>query len=386
MDITKLLKFDKRLSLGGAFIFLFLILYPFGQIIRIGILQPIDFVVGAAAIYSVIKKLPVPEFVKKLQPFLVFAVASWILSLFLFNEISILYGLLYLIRLAAYLYFGIYVWHFVKEKAANSNLMRNALIGVSVVSAAFGWVQYFMFPDLKPFFVWGWDMHLFRLVGTFLDPTFLGLIIVLGLILSIVKFRDTHKTWLIIVIIFLLGSLAFTYSRASYLAFIAAVSILAFLDKKLKKFLLLALVLVIAVLALPTAQNHSIELFRTFSAIARIQDYQTTIKIFGKSPLFGVGYDNLCVAYQKYVGVQDFSSHACSGSDSSLLFVLATTGVAGFMVFVYSLSQIGLRLVKKQRADILAASFSALFVHSFFSNSMFYPWIMGWMVILLAEV
>jgi hypothetical protein len=35
---------------------------------------------------------------------------------------------------------------------------------------------------------------------------------------------------------------------------------------------------------------------------------------------------------------------------------------------------------------VLGASFLALIIHSMFSNSMFYPWIMGWMTILLAEV
>jgi len=135
---------------------------------------------------------------------------------------------------------------------------------------------------------------------------------------------------------------------------------------------------------LPTSKNHSIELFRQFSALARIEDYKITLRIFSKSPVFGVGYNNMCIAYQKYIGVQPFSSHHCSGSDSSLLLVLTTTGIAGFIVFVYAIYNIAVFLKRDSRFQILASGFVALLVHSLFSNSMFYSWIMGYLIILLA--
>jgi hypothetical protein len=143
------------------------------------------------------------------------AVFSFIFSVFIFRSASLLYGLFYLLRLSAYFYFLLYVWNFAKSGLKNRKLLLDCLLGVSVLSAIFGWVQYFSFPDIKPFFVWGWDMHLFRLVGTFLDPTFLGLIIVFGLMLSITRFIDKRGWKNGLVTIFLLVSLAFTYSRAS---------------------------------------------------------------------------------------------------------------------------------------------------------------------------
>lgn len=367
-------------------IFLFLIIFPFGQILRVGILQPIDVVVGIAAIYSIVKKLEVPEFLKHLRPFLFIAGISWIFSIFFFHQITVLYGLLYLVRLSAYFYFGVYVWNFVKKNKNNGKLLMDSLLSLSVISAVFGWLQFLTFPDIKPFFVWGWDMHLFRLVGTFLDPTFLGLIIVFGLILSIHRFIDSWNWKNGLVTLFLLISLAFTYSRASYLAFAAGILSIIFFQKKFKKLIFLVVGLGLIAFILPTSRNHSIELFRTFSAIARIENYQTTLKIFSKSPVFGIGYDNMCIAYQKYIGAQDFSSHACSGSDSSILFVLATTGVVGIIIFVFSIFKIIKILPRNRNFLILVSSFFALIIHSLFSNSMFYPWIMGWMVILLAEV
>jgi O-antigen ligase len=376
----------KRLNLNSIFIFLFLIIFPFGQIIRIGILQPLDMVVGLAAFYSIVSRQKTPELFKYLRSFLVIASASWIFSIFIFHQTDLLYGLLYLIRLVAYVYFSVYVWNFVKNKQKNKDLLINSILALSIVSSLFGWIQFFSFPDIKPFFIWGWDMHLFRLVGTFLDPTYLGLIIVFGLIISICKFIDNRNRKNIVIILFLLISLAFTYSRASYVAFAAAVLVIIYLEKRFKKLLILVIGLGIVALLLPTAKNHSIGLFRTFSAIEKVQNYQTTIQIFSKSPVIGIGYDNMCIAYQKYIGPQSFSSHACSGSDSSLLFILTTTGVLGFMIFIYSIIGVAKYLPNTRTDKILTASFFALLVHSLFSNSMFYPWIIGWIMILLAVV
>lgn len=366
------------------FLFLYLILFPFGQIIRIGILQPIDFIVGLAAVYTIVKKLETPQVFKYFGSFIIFALFSWLFSIFIFRQIEVLYGLLYLFRLIAYYFFGIYVWNFVKQNIKNKRLLISSLLGISVISALFGWIQFFMVPDIKALFIYGWDMHLFRLVGTFLDPTFLGLIIVFGLLLSIHRCIDSLSWRNVSITIFLLISLAFTYSRASYLAFVAGVLTIIYFKKKYKKLILLVVGLAAVILLLPTAKNHSIELFRTFSAFARIDNYKTTLQIFSKSPVFGIGYNNMCIAYQKYIGVQDFASHACSGSDSSLLLVLTTTGITGFIIFVYAIYNIGVYLKRDSRFQILTSCYVALLIHSLFSNSMFYPWIMGYLIILLA--
>src|SRR3990167_9142393 len=102
------------------------------------------------------------------------------------------------------------------------------------------------------------------------------------------------------------------------------------------------------------------------------------LQVFSKSPVIGIGYDNLCLAYQKYIGIRSLSSHACSGSDSSILFILATTGIAGFLVFVFSVIQISNLLSSGAMVQVLASTFAALLIHSLFANSIFYPWIMGW--------
>ena len=373
----------KKINWQNIFVFLFLAIFPFGQIVRIGIIQPIDLIVGLAAFYTIVKRLKAPRSIRYFGLFVLFALFSFIFSIFIFHQIELIYGLLYLFRLAGYYFFGIYVWNFIGKSQMNKKLLITSLIGVSTVSAIFGWIQYFMVPDLKAFFIYGWDMHLFRIFGTFLDPTFLSLIIVFGLLLSIHLW--THKwNWkYFFITVFLLISLAFTYSRAGYLAFAAGIVVTIYFKKRFKNLMFLIGGLAILALLLPTSKNNSIELFRTFSAVARIDNYKTTLQIFSKSPVFGVGYNNMCIAYQKYIGIQPFFSHACSGSDSSLLLILATTGVVGFLIFIFSISRIVRSLKRDSYFIILTSCFFTLLIHSLFSNSMFYSWIMGYFIILL---
>ena len=372
MDISK------KLNWQNIFIFLFLILFPFGQIIRIGIIQPIDFVVGGAAVYSIIFKLKEPKIFQHFKNFLYIAVFTYVLAIFIFWSKDIGVGLLYLFRLIAYFYFLVYVWNFASTKT-NRDLLMNSLTSLSLISSLFGWIQYLTFPDLKPFFVYGWDMHLFRVVGTFLDPTFLGLIIVFGLLILIYRSIGKWNWKNILLILFLLISLAFTYSRGSYLAFLTGMLLIGYYSKEIKKLLLLSVGLIALVVLLPTSRNHSIELLRSFSAIARVDNYIETLKVAKIFPVFGVGYDNICLARQKFIGAESFSSHACSGSDSSLLLVLATTGILGMFSFIYLIIQIW-----KKSNILFKILLVSLFVHSLFSNSLFYPWIIGYYFILLA--
>ena len=105
----------KKINRQNIFIFLFLVIFPFGQIIRIGMVHPLDIVVGLAAIYTILKKLEKPQVFTEFKLFLYAAAFSWIFSLFIFKKVEVFYGLLYLIRIISYYYFGIYVWNFAKK-------------------------------------------------------------------------------------------------------------------------------------------------------------------------------------------------------------------------------------------------------------------------------
>lgn len=380
----------KKINWESIFIFLFLVVFPFGQVIRMNFalagltipLVPLDIVAGLGAAYTVFFQKKEPGFFKYILYFLLTATFSYLLSISVFKT-DVVYGLFYLFRIFAYAYFFVYVWNFAQKSEFNKNLLINSLIAMSAISAIFGWYQYFTVPDLKPLYYIGWDMHLYRLAGSFFDSTFLALVIVFGLILLMNKYVDTKNHKLIPIIVFLLVSLAFTYTRAAYLAFLAGFLVIGLSKKNLRKVFFWIIGLGIIALILPTAKNHSISLTRTFSIEARFTNYKEALKVFGNYPIFGVGYNNMCVARNKFIGEETFASHACSGSDSSLLLVLATTGVVGFMVFMGSLIAV-LKSLKGEYVIPAVAALAALFVHSMFSNSLFFPWVMGYMGILLA--
>jgi len=336
-------------------LFAFLILFPFGQIIKIGIVNPIDVVVGIAAIYAVIKRFPKPKIFVYFQKFLLIAGFSWIVGSLIFAKAQVFYGLLYLIRLTAYFYFLVFAYQFKDKK-----LLLNSLLAVSIFSALFGWVQYLFYPDVRALIEYGWDDHLYRMVGTFLDPAFLGLILVLGLIISLTKKKN-------LISLFLLAGIAFTYSRASFLA--------AFIPLIYKKAWVFLAVFIGLIIFLPRTAGEGVKLERTASISARFENYRESFEIFRKNPLFGVGFNNICLAKDG-----DFSSHSCSGSESSLLFLLATTGILGFLSFTHLIFSVPLYT----KNSMLITSFLAVFVHSFFANSLFYPWIMGYLMILLS--
>ncbi|KKU08994.1 MAG: Oligosaccharide repeat unit polymerase Wzy [Candidatus Woesebacteria bacterium GW2011_GWB1_45_5] len=333
-------------------LFAFLILFPFGTIIKIGTVNPIDIVVGLGALTAILKRYKTPEVFRYFFNFLFIAAFTFIASVFVFKDSQVLTGLLYLVRLAAYFYFLIFILHFKDKKS-----ILNFLLAISVISAVFGWIQYFLFPDFRALIEYGWDDHLYRMVGTFLDPAFLGLILVFGLTISLHKKKNLLS-------LFLLASIAFTYSRASYIA--------ALVPLVYKKARVLSLVFAGLILFLPRTAGEGVKLERTASISARLDNYRQTFEIFKGNPLFGVGFNNICLAKDA-----DFESHSCSGADSSLLFILTTTGVAGFLGFIYLIYK-----VWKNSDDLFRISGISLLLHSLFANSLFYPWILGFIIIL----
>ena len=347
-------------------LFAFLILFPFGQIIKIGSLNPIDIIVCLGAITAIIKRYKYPKY---FNDFLMVAIFSYLLSIFIFKNSQVFVGLLYLVRLAAYFYFYIFLSNFKDKK-----LLFNSLLAISFFSALFGWFQYFFYPDLTSLKYIGWDDHLFRLVGTYLDPGFTSLIIVFGGVTSFVK-----KKYLLLA--FFAVTLAFTYSRAGYLALAVSFFLASFLFKRFKMFLIILTCFLVVIFLLPKPGGEGINLTRTYSISSRINNYKETFEIFKKSPVFGVGFNNICLAKAIYLKNVNSGSHSCSGSDSSLLLILATTGIVGFIIFVNSISKVLFALKRGFYTKVFLVLLSAVFVHSFFVNSLFYPWIMGFLAI-----
>ncbi|OGD55938.1 MAG: hypothetical protein A3J48_04185 [Candidatus Doudnabacteria bacterium RIFCSPHIGHO2_02_FULL_46_11] len=290
---------------------------------------------------------------KLFRPILWFALAAFVslvMAAFKLPFNKILTAALYLLRFLAY------------SLLIDLKIDRRWLLIFSSGVALLGLAQYFFVPDTRFLAGLNWDDHYYRLLSTLLDPNFTGIILVLGLVLIYLS-RPVSKR--------LLGlhflALLLTYSRSSYLALVAAALYLAWLKKKLQWFVLGLAILALALVLLPRPGGEGVKLERVLSGQQRLTNYRLGIDLWRQSPVFGLGFNTL-----KYYRDNPLS-HSAGGLDSSLLFVLATTGIVGLLAYLNLL-----RCLWK-KSLLLRVSLVALLVHSLFVNSLFYSFAMIWL-------
>jgi len=381
------------------------------------------------------------------KPILILIFIAFLSLLFNINSLRLpefLVSFLYLLRFVAYagIYFIVSGFDIgFKRKILALMIFSGTLIVLG------GFVQYFFYPNLRNLYYLGWDEHLYRLFGSFLDPNFAASIISLFLVLILSMLFSRHfgplrprseaslsrvskrleildepfgltgmtqMVFLVLLSISAFIALLLTYSRSGYLMFfVSAVSLLLILGKK-KYVVVLLLMFVIGIIFLPkNLGGEGVKLLRTASLISRSQYLNNAIVIFKDHPVLGVGFNTYRYAQRRYGFIDDISlktSHAGSGTDNSFLFVLATTGIVGFTFYLYMWIRIlkschpevvsgfrssGVEMLKRVQHDkreerfqkiisiVIISSSTGLFVNAFFLNSLFYPSVMLWMWVLV---
>ena len=187
-----------------------------------------------------------------------------------------------------------------------------------------------------------------------------------------------------------------TFSRGAYLMFLVSFLTLSILNKSLK--LLVATIILTTLLLLSfyiyqqtVAAPRNID--RTQSATFRINTWQQGWNMFQKAPWLGVGYNAYRFALIEYnLAPTDFTiSHGGTSNDSSLLFVLSTTGLIGLISYLIFLGLLYWRgytnhLQQNPAGTIIVSGLTGLLTASFFSNNLFYPFILIWLVLLIAKL
>jgi hypothetical protein len=388
MDITKKL----YTKLGLLLLFFYLIIFPFGQLFKISIpiistkpFNLIDFIpIFSIALYF-LKNTKKPAITSSFLDFLLITCFSLLISFIIFPVSQIITGSLYLLRLFSYFTFFTLVSNLIRLNAIKKNSLINSLLVVTLFIAFLGWYQYIYFPSLVDLKHWGWDDHLLRLTGSFLDPAFTSILLVFGSLIAFTKYFQDKKCSYLLLFLILTVSLIFTFNRAAYISLFAALTFYSVKFSKKTIFIILSTVLLgLSLIILSPKDGEGTYLLRTASIRSKVSNYQETFKIIKKYPLFGVGFNNLCWARSLYLDNQDPDSHACFGSDSSLLFIIATTGITGFIVFIKFVKTIFTNLDKSVYSQIFVLCSIALFVDSLFVQSAFYSFVMGYVGILLA--
>lgn len=266
----------------------------------------------------------------------------------------------------------------------------------------FGFVQYFFYSSLRNLYYSGWDEHMHRVFSTFLDPNFAGAFFVLysiflsGIFLYFLKKNNVKQTWLIgLISVFSITSIFLTYSRSALITLFTSIIIFSTLTKKI--YLIFGVVIISIIFILISSKNFNIEninLFRIASTEARIDSAKIAIQIIRDNPFLGIGFNTYRYAQIKYGFRNAVSSHADAGTDNSFLFVFATTGIIGLILYLNLLLAILKKSymnykkykdkdIQKYISVIVIASMAGIIVDSLFINSLFYSLILVWMWILL---
>ena len=274
-------------------VFLYLLLFPFGQLMALKAsflganirVHPADIVSLLALPVIAFGGMGWPKFFKEIFNLALLGVFGLALSFFVFETKQVAVGALYLLRAVSYVAFFTAIYNLVKAKNKYKNILFNALIVVSLEVGVLGLIQYFLIPDLRFLYAFGWDDHLYRLIGTFLDPGFTGIILALGGILALAAYIKEGKRVYLLGIAFLTLALLLTYSRASFVAFGVGLATL-FIKTRRSLILLIAAIFLLAIPFLPRPEGYGVRLERTHSIVSRLANYRQTFEIFQKSPLF----------------------------------------------------------------------------------------------------
>lgn len=266
----------------------------------------------------------------------------------------------------------------------------------SVLLALAGFIQLKLFPDFTDYEILGWDPHIGRLLSTWFDPNFVGgWLAVITPVLLQEFWEDKKHRWIWAAALAMVGlALLLTLSRSSYLALIAGVGLFALIRSRV---LLIGLVitglLATAVLSpvrsrvislIDSAQSVLTETYSLPDASARHRfgSWEEGWHLFLDKPLLGHGYNRYGDAALELGTIKDTEIHSANGSDSSVLTVLATTGILGFLPFIATYALIT-RWAWQEKEFGLLGGILGLFIHSIFVNSLLFPLLLAplWLLI-----
>ncbi|MFA5828132.1 MAG: O-antigen ligase family protein [Candidatus Shapirobacteria bacterium] len=342
------------------------ITFYYGQLLRIdfhGISIPvidvlIVFLASANLVYLYRqKKLTIAN--RPLFVFLVIAVITFIPAYFKFQSLS-LKPIMYLIRLISIFSLSI----FSHSPKITTPLAKKFFLICLFANIIFGIIQYIFWPDLTFFKSLNWDPHLNRLVSTFFDPTFTGIIYLIFLITIFLKELFPFKLP-VLAITYL--AIALTYSRSTFLAFFISFFYISIKKRNPKIIIFATALLITTIVCLPHPPGEGTNLERTSSIKAKIENYHEGITTYLRSPIIGHGYNFLSLVRRP---IPQESSHSSSGFDSSLLTVLTTTGPIGLIFFV-----LGLKKLFANGSLTTKTALISILIHSLFANSLLYPWV-----------
>ncbi len=335
----------KFLSLANKWsLYLAILVWPFGHLLKFSSIYILDIVCFLVFITFAFgdnfNKYKTGLLFKSLNVFWFSLLVSILYALWQHELSSPTTNLFYYLRVLAYpfLAFACFV-HKSDDLKKLSNLSAIIFVGLAVF-------QYLLLPDLRVFKNLGFDDHYYRLAGSLVDPNFTGAILA-----SIAIFLLASKKYMYSFV--LIACLALTFSRASYLAFLLPLVLLA-IYKKLTKVLWFLPILFVFIYFSPKPFGEGVNLLRTYSISSRMVSVANGIQLAKENPVVGLGFGlNLSI-------------------DNSYIYLFAGAGLLGvgsLLIVLYA--------IYKSTSAITCIYLLPILVHSLFNNSFFYIWIMS---------
>ncbi|OGC58791.1 hypothetical protein A2473_02225 [candidate division WWE3 bacterium RIFOXYC2_FULL_42_13] len=358
-----------------------------GQLVKAGDYYLFDLAAVVFSFYGIVfflfkRNLKIPQYSVLFFVFSLLAGTSLLLNFYRYGSNEGMTSAFYLIRYVVYLLSGLVVSNMLSSKIMAREQLEKYLIFSALFLCGAGLVQLLVLPDfsvLDPSF--GWDPHKNRVASTFFDPNFLGayLVTVFSVILGSIAGGKRGKFRLISAVVILIF-IFLTFSRSAWA--MLAVVLFIFGLFKLRKFLFLGLFLAfLAYFLVPRVQIRLSGITDPAdSARYRLVSWKNALQISRDNLLTGVGFNAYRYVQRDYnfLTVDNISSRSGAGTDSSLLFVLATTGIFGALTFAAALAFPFLdNAVSRRKYRLVIVSLvPALMLESLFINSLFYPQIM----------
>lgn len=384
------------------------LVFPLGVAVRIKLydnvfVYPLDLSVIFVSLVFVSESVFLKRTIKS-QPinalllFLFWGAFSLLLNMFNFSPQEIVSSFMYWIRLCIYIIF------FISITSLSGKVKKNITYFMLLTATSFtviGLLQYNYYPNLGNLYYLGWDEHLYRVFSTLFDPNFAGVVYALFLpfLLSLIILRKNSKLFLVFLTLLLLtavSALFLTYSRTGYVVGIVSVTSLLILLKKIKYLFLLLVVSILGIVLVPKdLRSEGVHLLRTASIYSRIDANIQGFQIFKSSPLYGVGFNTLRYVKVNKLDVKSsqYEDHSLSGVPNSYVFVLATTGIVGFVLFSFFIwsslkyfyyKSLSTQNLGKLYTVVAFSTLSGITFGSFFENLFFYQFILFWLLVTLA--
>ena len=370
-----------------------LLFFPVGELLRISFFgietKLLDISVFLFSIcwfiYGVISKKINKTIYFPALGFIFMGFLSLAVNIWEFRSDQILKSSVYLFRWISYV--GVFAFILSQNKDFKS-LVKKILLIIGTLIVGLGFIQFIFYQSLRNLFYLGWDEHLYRMFSVFLDPNFAGAFFVLFFLFLIDRVLKNikKKNWLIFYSVMSVATLItvlLTYSRSAFTMLVIGACSYLILIKRKKMVIFLVSGFILLTFLLPKAyKTEGTNFFRTFSSEARIVSYKQSMEIIKDNPIFGVGFNAYRFAKERheFSFPRDYKSHSDASADNSFLFILATTGVLGFISYIYMWYRIGLN---NKKSALILSSILALFVNSLFINSLFYTPILFWLWIVI---